>query len=60
MSKLDQIIETVGQYQESVDMLLKAVADADTNAFSVRIVMLRQVREELDSLVESVLESGIQ
>ncbi len=60
MTTLDQIVETVGQYQESVDMLLKAIADADSNAFSARIVMLRGARKDLDSLVESILESGVQ
>ena len=52
---MEEIIEAVGSYAESVDMLLKAIADDDRTAFIAAISMVGVRRVMLDGTVEDAL-----
>lgn len=55
MSSVEEIAEAGNGLTESVDMLLKAIADDDRNAFSAAAVTLRIRREYFENTLGELM-----
>ena len=54
---MDEILESVGPYMESVDMLLKAIADDDRAAFVAAIAIVSARRHLVEATINEKLET---